>query len=128
MALGGYIDFPYAAQVIRIRRTVIHLRTGVLHEQTAYGITSLPPERADARRIGELARGHWEIENRLHWVRDVTFDEDRSQVRTGSGPRVLATLRNFVISCLRLAGCTNIARGLRYLARNWRFALTLLGL
>lgn len=63
-ALGGYIDFPYAAQVFRIDRSVIHLKSGLLHEQTVYGITSLPPERAGSRQIGELARGHWEIENR----------------------------------------------------------------
>lgn len=127
-ALAGYIDFPYAKQVFRIERTVIQQKSGKKHHETAYGITSLGPEQADARRIGELARGHWEIENRLHWVRDVTFDEDRSQVRTGSGPRALASLRNFAISRLRLAGCDNIAQGLRHLARNWQLPLALLGI
>jgi predicted transposase YbfD/YdcC len=116
------------AQVFRVERTVLHCKGGSTSRETAYGITSLPPTRADTRQIGELVRGHWEIENRLHWVRDVTFDEDRSQVRTGSGPRAMATLRNFAISCLRLAGCTNIAQGLRPRAWHWPLPLALLGI
>ncbi len=126
-ALAGYRDFPYVAQLFRIERTVTHCKSGKTGRETAYGITSLRPARADARLIGELVRGHWEIENRLHWVRDVTFDEDRSQVRTGSGPRAMATLRNFAISCLRLAGCTNIAQGLRRMSWSWPLPLALLG-
>ena len=108
-------------------RTVTHCKSGKTHRETVYGVTSLRPEQADARQIGELVRGHWEIENRLHWVRDVTFDEDRSQVRTGSGPRTMTSLRNFAISCLRVAGYVNIAQGLRNLARHWQSPLTLLG-
>ena len=68
---------------------------------------------ADARRLLSLSRGHWGIENRLHWVRDVTFDEDRSQVRTGAAPQVLAGLRNLVISLVRRAGHSNVAAALR---------------
>lgn len=127
-ALNDYLHFPYVGQVFRIERKVTHGKSGKTHQETAYGVTSLHPQQADARRIGELLRGHWEIENRLHWVRDVTFDEDRSQVRTGSGPRALASLRNFAISCLRLAGCASIARGLRHLAWDWQLPLTLLGI
>lgn len=63
-------------------------------------------------------RGHWRIENRLHWVRDVSFDEDRSTVRTGSGPQVMATLRNTVIGWFRLVGVTNIAAALRHHSRD----------
>lgn len=127
-ALNTYLDFPYVRQVFRIVRTVKHCKSGRTCGETVYGITSLRPETADAGKIGELVRGHWEIENRLHWVRDVTFDEDRSQVRIGNAPRALVTLRNFTISCLRLAGFTNIAQGLRHLARNWRLPLALLGI
>jgi Transposase DDE domain len=126
-ALNDYLDFPYVAQVFRIVRTVMHCKSGKTCCETVYGVTSLRPQQADARQIGDLVRGHWEIENRLHWVRDVTFDEDRSQVRTGSGPRALASLRNFAISCLRVAGFANIAQGLRHLARHWQSPLTLLG-
>lgn len=127
-ALNGYLDFPHLGQVFRVERTVTHCKSGKTHRETVYGVTSLHPQQADARRIGELVRGHWEIENRLHWVRDVTFDEDRSQVRTGAGPRALASLRNFAISRLRLAGWANIAQGLRHLAWDWQLPLTLLGI
>ena len=65
-------------------------------------------------QLAAFIRGHWCVENRLHWVRDVTFDEDRSQVRTGNGPRVMASLRNLAISLLRLAGASNIAQALRH--------------
>jgi predicted transposase YbfD/YdcC len=95
--------------------------------EEAYGITSLSALKADPQLLGELARGHWGIEA-LHWIRDVTFDEDRSQVRTGSGPRVMATLRNLAIGVLRLAGRTNIASGLRWAARDYTRSLALLGL
>jgi len=76
----------------------------------------------------ESVRGHWSIENSLHWVRDVTFDEDRSQIRTGAAPRVFATMRNLVISLLRLNGVKCIASGLRKLSWNAELALELIGI
>jgi len=75
-----------------------------------------------------LIRGHWGIENKSHYVRDVTFDEDRSQIRKKSGPRVMATLRNFVISILRLIRHQNIARALRDIAAKPHLALNLIGI
>ncbi len=74
-----------------------------------------------------LVRGQWQIENRAHWVRDVTFDEDRSQVRTASGPQVMACLRSLAISLLSLAGEANIAAGLRNTAWDRSRAFALLG-
>lgn len=124
------LDFPFVEQVFRIERDITILRDGEIIDtshELVYGITSLAPEAADAARIGKLVRGHWEIEN-LHWVRDVIYDEDRSQVRTGRAPHALASLRNFAVGCLRVAGSTNIAKGLRYLARNWSRIFTLLDL
>lgn len=100
--LQGYITFPYAQQVFRIERRVCNTQGEFIRQETAYGITSLTAKQADRKQLLELNRGHWEIENRLHWVRDVTFDEDRSQIRTKGGPRTMATLRNLVISLLRL--------------------------
>lgn len=95
-----------------------------------YLVTSLSAEKASPQRLLALNRGHWEIEDRLHWVRDVTFGEDGSQIRTGSGPEVMATLRNLVISLLRLrykaAGW--IAKALRSLAPRPHLALALIGL
>jgi hypothetical protein len=94
----------------------------------AYGITSLPPAAADPARLLALNRAHWAIENRLHWVRDVTFDEDRCRVRKGTGAHVMASLRNVAISLLRLAGAANIAQALRCCAWNRSHALRLIGL
>lgn len=104
------------------RRFVVDRHTTDLagrHPRTeiAYGITSLDRSRAGPARIGVLARGHWEIES-LHWVRDVTFAEDRSQVRSGHGPQVMASLRNLAVSLLRQAGHANIANGVRWVGRD----------
>jgi predicted transposase YbfD/YdcC len=107
------VRFPHAAQVLELQRHTTDLTGGALRTEVAYGITSLAAARAGPARLGALVRGHWEIENTLHWVRDVTFDEDRSQVRTG-----MASLRNLAIGRLRLAGHRNIARGLRWAGRD----------
>ena len=79
----------------------------------SYAITSVPRERADAATLLSWHRGHWGIENRLHWVRDVTMGEDANRTRVGSGPQVLAAFRNAAISHLRVLGSTNIAASLR---------------
>jgi predicted transposase YbfD/YdcC len=86
--------------------------------ETCYAVTSLTVTQASPARLAAIIRGHWGIEDRLHWVRDMDFDEDRSQVRTASGPRIMASLRNLVITILRLAGTTSIAAALRYHARR----------
>ena len=78
--------------------------------------------------IAAYLRGRWEIENGLHWVREVTYGQDASRVRTGTAPRVMATLRNLAISALRQTGHTNIAAGLRHMARNPTRPLQLLGI
>jgi predicted transposase YbfD/YdcC len=126
--LNDYVEFPYVRQVFCIRREVTHLRKNKDTSETVYGITSLSPAQASPQRILALNRGQWSIENRLHWVRDVTFDEDRSQIRTGTGPRVMASLRNLVISILRKCGATNIAKTLRSFAFKTHLALGLIGL
>jgi hypothetical protein len=97
-------------------------------KEIVHGITSLPTQRAGPAQIAAHARGHWSIENRLHYVRDVTFGEDDSQVRTGNAPRNMAGLRNLAISALRTVGATNIAKALRHNARNAQRPLELLGL
>lgn len=92
------------------------------------GVTGLAAERADAAALLRMVREHWHIANRSHWVRAVTFDEDRSQVRTGSIPQIMAALRNTTIGLLRAAGEPNIAAaGRRLAARPWD-ALALLGI
>jgi predicted transposase YbfD/YdcC len=120
------IVFPHAAQAIRVTRSRKHKVTGKRTRETVYAVTSLTHMQTDPAEIAAYLRGHWVIENRLHWVRDVTFGEDLSQTRTGGGPRMMASLRNVVISVLRLAGHDNIARALRYMARDPNRALNLL--
>jgi predicted transposase YbfD/YdcC len=116
--LGGEF-FPHAAQAIKLVRRRRPLRPGGRWKTvTVYAITSLTAFQADPVLLARWIRGHWGIENRLHWVRDVSFDEDRSQVRTAHGPQVMAALRNLAITALRLSGITNIAAGLRRHARD----------
>lgn len=125
-ALNGYLDWPHVGQVGRITREVT--RKGRTARTQVHVITSLSPERASPRRLLEVNRGHWGIENRVFWVRDVTFDEDRCQVRSGAAPQVMAAVRNLVISVMRGAGSANIAARLRRHAAHPDEALALLGL
>jgi len=124
-ALCGYLDWPGVAQVCKVERRTE--RKGKVSEEVRYAITSLGSEVKPEQLLRHI-RGHWAIENRLHYVRDVTFGEDASQVRTGGAPQVMAALRNVVISILRAEGWNNIAAGLRYTGWRPREALRLLGL
>ena len=126
--LAGYSDWPGLAQVFRLERQVILKKTGEVRVEVVAGVTSLPPERAEAARFLALVRGHWSIENRCHWVRDVTFDEDRSQVRCGNIPQVMAALRNTVVGLMRWAGYTNMAAACRRFAAQPTAALHLIGI
>jgi predicted transposase YbfD/YdcC len=117
-------DARQALKIVRRRRT----RRGRWSVQTVYAITSLDVRAADPALLACWVRGHWGIEAGLHWVRDVTFGEDHSQVRTGHGPANLAALRTLAINALRLAGHTNIAAGLRQHARTPLLPLATLGL
>lgn len=116
--LGGYRDWPGLAQVFQLRRHVVSKKTGETREEVVEGVTSLGAQCADAARLLALVRGHWHIENKSHWVRNVTFDEDRSQVRCGSIPQVMAALRNMSIGVAWWVGKTNMAAaGRRFTAR-----------
>ena len=128
--MPGGVGFPGARQVLVIVGTVTRLDGSQPRTEVVYGITSLDAARAGPKRLLRLVRGHWRIENRAHWVRDVTFDEDRCQIRTGAGPQVWACLRNLATGVLRRAGYANIAAGLRDLAwdRDQATAFALLGI
>src|SRR5215471_3733202 len=126
--LVGYSDWPGLAQVFELGRHIIFQKTSEERIEVVYGITSLRPEQAPPERLLALVRGQWQIENKSHWVRDVTFDEDRSQVRCGNIPQVLAALRNTAIGLLRRAGYTNIAAACRRLAAQPLQALALIGI
>jgi predicted transposase YbfD/YdcC len=123
LTIAAGIEFPHASQAVQIvRRTrPVCARTGrksKWRNETVYAITDLLPHQARPDELAAWIRGHWQIENGLHWVRDVSFGEDLSQLRTGAAPQVMATLRNLVISLHRLAGATNIAKALRHHARD----------
>jgi len=114
--LADYQDWPYLAQAVKVERTrTTKLKT--THE-VAYGITSLPAPDADAARLLALGRGHWQIENGLHYRRDVTLQEDGSQVRRGQAPQVLAALNNLVCGLCGRAGISNLAELQRICARR----------
>lgn len=125
---AGYLPFPFVAQVFRLERQVILKRTGELRSETVYGITSLPACKASAARLLCLIRGHWTIENRSHYVRDVTFGEDVCRVRSGGAGQVLAALRNACISLIRLSGHSNVAAARRFYAAKPCAALKSIGI
>jgi Transposase DDE domain len=109
--LNSYLDWPGVARVGLLEREVTVGDEATV--EVRYLIASVSRERAAAATLPGWVRGHWGIENRLHRVRDVTMGEDANRARSGSGPQVLATLRNLAISRLRLDEVTNIAAALR---------------
>lgn len=123
-ALTGYLDWPDVAQVVQVERVVE--AGGQTSGETRYAVTSHGSEVGPDHLLG-MVRGHWGIENRLHYVRDVTMGEDASRIRTGAAPQVLAALRNVVLNLLHHQGTTNVAARLREI--GWQgTALHLLGL
>ena len=120
------IGFPYARQVVEITRERLVIATGVRTVEVVYAICSVAFEQARPATIAAWLRQHWGIENSVHWVRDVTFDEDRSTVRAGTAPQAMATLRNTAINLHRLAGADNIAEACRTAALTSSAALKLL--
>ncbi|WP_427018948.1 ISAs1 family transposase [Pseudarthrobacter sp. P1] len=128
VSLADGISFPHAAQAAQIIRQSRPLGTRKWSTETVYIITSLAPAQGKPELIGSLIRGHWGIENGLHWRRDLTWREDKSTVRRGNAPRVVASLRNIAITILRLDGETSLAKATRG-ARNYPHrALKLAGL
>jgi predicted transposase YbfD/YdcC len=121
------LAFPHAAQALRITRRTRPLSGGKWRTITVYAVTSLAFGQATPAELAEWIRGHWQIEA-LHHIRDVTYAEDASQVRTRSGPHVMATLRNLAITLLRQAGHANIAAACRHYARSAARPLAILGL
>ena len=127
-ALVGYSDWPGLAQVFQVERRVTLKKRGTQRHEVVDGVTSLGPERAGPERVLGLVRQHWQIENNVHWVRDVTCDEDRSQVRCGSISQVMAAVRTTAIGLMRCDGETNIAAACRRFAAQPCSALALIGI
>ena len=124
----GYTGFVDAAQLFCVQRTRADKKRGTCTTQTVYGLTSLPSNLAGPKKLLSLIRGHWNIENQSHYVRDVTYKEDHSQVRKGSAPQVMAAFRNLGIGLMRLHGYDNIAAACRYHAARPHIALAMLGI
>jgi predicted transposase YbfD/YdcC len=122
-ALTGYLDWPGARQVFRLTRE--RTAGGKTTVEVVYGITSLTREQADAGRLLGLVRQHWEIENRLHYVRDVTLGEDACRVRSGGAPQVLAAVRNVAVYLLEGVAAPSKAAATRRLAAHPREAVRL---
>jgi hypothetical protein len=125
--LAGRTQFAGLSQIFRIERERTHKKTGKREIEVVHGISDLTAKQAGPKPLLAFNRGHWGIENRLHHVRDVTFDEDRSRVRNGTVAQVMAAIRNTAIGLMRLAGQENIAAATRYYAARPGEALTLLG-
>ena len=126
-ALNDYLDWPGVHQVFRLDRQRTILKTGEVRTQTVYGITSLSGQRANADQLLGLVRGQWYIENGSHWIRDVTFGEDHSQVRSGHLPQAMAALRNCVISLLHLLHFRFVPDAFDYFAARSLEALAVIG-
>ncbi|WP_329138242.1 ISAs1 family transposase [Streptomyces sp. NBC_01476] len=122
------LPFPHAGQALQIVRRRRTVRTGKVSLERVCALTSLAVHQATTADLAKRIRGHWAIENREHYVRDVTFEEDTSRVRTGGAPRAMASLRNLAIGALRLTGRDNIAEGLRDHGRDMARPLATLGL
>ena len=124
--LAGHLDWPGLEQVCRLTRTT--WRDGKWTTEVDYAVTSAPRWLAGASQLLGCWRGHWKIENRSHYVRDVTFQEDACRIRTGSAPQNLAALRNAAIALLRFHGHTNIAAALRDCTWKTQRLLAMLGI
>jgi predicted transposase YbfD/YdcC len=118
VAVRTGLGFPHARLALQLTRRRRPLTSGCWRTETVYAVTDLTWDQIRADLLADAIRGQWGIENRLHWIRDVVFAEDLSQIRTGTGPAVMATLRNLAVSLHRLAGATNIAAACREVSRH----------
>jgi predicted transposase YbfD/YdcC len=125
--MNAYLkDWPLVEHVAELRRTVTVRKTGITSQEVVYLITPLTPAEAGPRRLLDLVRGHWGIENSSHYVRDVSFGEDRSRLRTGSAPQILAALRNLALTLIHRHGSSQIAATRRHFASHPHKAFALL--
>jgi hypothetical protein len=115
----GYLDWPGLEQGLCLERRVIQLATGEISTEVVYGLTNLPPNQLTLATLLQRWRGHWGVENRLHWVKDVVLKEEASRVRTAQAPMILATLRNALVSVIRVLGFDSITQGRRHLALSF---------
>jgi predicted transposase YbfD/YdcC len=123
---AGELDWPFAQQVFKLHRRFVQRTTGKVMEETVFGITSLSSEQADARRLLEINRGYWGIENGLHYRRDVTLKEDHTRVKIGRAARVMATLNNLVLGLIARHGVRYVPEARRKFSAQPALALQLI--
>jgi predicted transposase YbfD/YdcC len=118
--LNDYLDFPHVGQAFLVARQVIKKKTGGYSREIAYGLTSRTPQQASPRRVLQVNRGHWAIENGCHYVLDGNYDEDRSRSRVGHGPEKITRLRRFAVGVIKSRGTRSVAQKMRQLTRHVR--------
>lgn len=123
--LKGYIDWPYVEQVFKLEREFKQLTTGQVTQEVVYGVSSLSAAEADANQLLAITRRHWGIENGLHYRRDVTLREDRSRLRTGQAPHMIAAINNLVLGVMAHLGYTNAPQARRHFAAHLEEAVHL---
>ena len=124
--LNEYLDWPHIAQVFRIERVIWHPQYGGKTRELVYGLTSLPPSRANPARVLTLTREYWGIENGLHYRRDVTFHEDQTRLTVGHAGHNMAILNNLVIGLCLSQGFHNLAHARRRFSARPHEALQLI--
>lgn len=124
--MNEYLDWPYLAQVFKLERRFLYLASGKVYHEVQYGLTSLQREVADPKRLLEITRSEWGIENGLHYRRDVTFQEDQTRWTSKSAARAMAAINNLVIALFSLQGFRNFAQARRFFCADPAMALSLL--
>jgi hypothetical protein len=124
----GYVDWPGVEQALRLERRILALATGHTSVEIEYGVLSLAPEQIALSTVLSRWRGHWSIEDKLHWSRDVLMGEDASRVRSGAAPQTLAALRNTVISLVKRLGHSSVSAARRHFALNLDESLSIVGI
>lgn len=118
--LKGYLDFPFVEQAFKIERRIKNKKSGKLTTETVYGITSRKEDDVDDKKILEITRNHWSIENSCHYILDWNYDEDRCRIRKGNGPEVITRMRRFAIGLIKSKNVDCVAQKMRQLNRNTR--------
>ena len=118
--LNDYLNFPHVGQAFMIQREATYKKTGEYTCEIAYGITSRTAEQADPENVLATNRGHWTIENECHYIIDWNYDEDRSRIRKGNGPKNITRLRRFAVGIIKAKGVRSVAQKMRQLTQNVR--------
>jgi predicted transposase YbfD/YdcC len=124
--LKDYLDWPHLEQVFKLDYRAVDPNTGEIHQETVYGLTSLSPEQADPARLLDLKRGYWGIENKLHYRRDVSLNEDRCRLKTGHAPRTMAIINNLALALIDRLDFNSVPDARRRFAAKPKQALSLL--